>query len=1246
MLERSENLKSASEKSTIKPVIIAEVVIDQLLDQVNTRSEWDACTLSNIDTTTKVGYAQLDNENVTEIDASGTDTSTYITLGGSGASYDAVAVKLDWSVKQTQQLKNIRLYISSVGLENRTCYVQIRKGGGPANNYSEQIYKKSISNVNTTTTYIDHSVTDTVLLELGNIYWLLVKVPHSLPDTEIRVKTDNNDSSYVTKKSANSGHSYMNVADTHILFKIDTKKYYNTGTITANLDLGSVPTSIGRWNLFYTEEPGSLVTFDAYYSDNAVDYTLIGSVGDGDSITDLHRYYRILATLTPSADRLNTPRVDLMRANLNNAIKYSYGSKSIFGYPNHIGSVSDIKTSVSAHGFVNKVSGLDLEILDYGAELVETLKNNVIHKHYVYLYFGLNDSKLSESDFISLGVYEITNYSYDKYSQTVNLYCDNVLSEISKAKRPTETEVDAGLGSSYKYGNSAWDVGYNDLYKIPDIIYDLLKNKLEIPANQIDESTFDTLAADPIVSTILCKRFIDKPEEVKKMLTELCQLISSYLIITEKGVIKLVRYDSTDTAVEDIQPSDIINDSFKISNPEENIINRVQTRYGWDGNGEDFSDWEGTIIRQDNDAYVAYGSKYFDYEPLKSFWLGPAANYNGDDSATTISDEILERYKFGAPEIDFSTDIKFYYIQVGDLVTITHPNYVTYGSTEINNAKFFILEKKLNIEKGTINWKAIRAKTPNQSEGASTYADFLQVYDSYNVDWTNSSTAVSVDRQNTTESAWVKIRYTLDNPSDYGGLLTISGTNAYTGTTPNLYVSDNVDDKIYIATYSGTELAEYTTATLSGTFTAPYGMTQDVDGSLWVCNNTGNAATAGLVNLGQGMAYNTSILTSDICGTDIRDISIASDGTYWVAVSGTNIVNLDRTNTIVDTITNTDISATSIDGVACDWSDNTLWVVDNSIHKLHHINTDGSSIAKYSATTFISDKTTLNSCDATTGWNPTWDIFDNAVSLNTTTKIEGTGAINLIKADTEDSFEVYVKQISGFDGTGKTVHAYFYVKDTTTLNKITSLDTQVGTFVPASDYTNYYHHTFAVASLVVGWNLLSFYISDGTVAASPTLNSLSFIGVQVLLNNPTDTLAAGDLIMDYWFTTTSCLRGIDCDVAGDYLHVVDSSANAIYKLNAVDCTLDSTITTTNIDATLVDPYGIAINKVGSDPSSYTCEIRASLDGVTYDINLGTFTNGDTIIGNYKYYEIYFLMEPTGLTWYDSYYRVSVDYTYG
>ncbi len=159
-------------------------------------------------------------------------------------------------------------------------------------------------------------------------------------------------------------------------------------------------------------------------------------------------------------------------------------------------------------------------------------------------------------------------------------------------------------------------------------------------------------------------------------------------------------------------------------------------------------------------------------------------------------------------------------------------------------------------------------------------------------------------------------------------------------------------------------------------------------------------------------------------------------------------------------------------------------------------------------------------CDSATGWS----ISGGAVTptVNTTTKHQGTGALNQIKTGTTYDYLTYTYDIGSGnekDLNGKQLMMNQYILDSTVLSKIEKI-----TLSMSSDilFNNSKTLEFDASDLSTGWNLLILDQEDPLTTSTGNIDieSVRYIKIKIDLNNTTDTIASGDLIMDNYIYST------------------------------------------------------------------------------------------------------------------------------
>ena len=199
----------------------------------------------------------------------------------------------------------------------------------------------------------------------------------------------------------------------------------------------------------------------------------------------------------------------------------------------------------------------------------------------------------------------------------------------------------------------------------------------------------------------------------------------------------------------------------------------------------------------------------------------------------------------------------------------------------------------------------------------------------------------------------------------------------------------------------------------------------------------------------------------------------------------------------------------------------------------------------------------VDSCDATTGWSANGS---NSVSSNTSIYREGSGALNLVKSDTSSVLVSAEKNVTNRDFSSKTVWvmAYFSVAVLAELDSSSALELRYG-----NDSSNYYYKTFGSASLVSGWNYLSFSSSSATGSTgTPTTANCDYFQVILKTGDATDVFSAGGFVFDNLFLAETT----------DYFKDFDSVASLDENTNEV--TVECVVTVNDSEGFDISEFGL------------------------------------------------------------------------
>lgn len=153
--------------------------------------------------------------------------------------------------------------------------------------------------------------------------------------------------------------------------------------------------------------------------------------------------------------------------------------------------------------------------------------------------------------------------------------------------------------------------------------------------------------------------------------------------------------------------------------------------------------------------------------------------------------------------------------------------------------------------------------------------------------------------------------------------------------------------------------------------------------------------------------------------------------------------------------------------------------------------------------------TTIDACDAITGW--TAGGTGASVALNTASSdyLEGSGCINLVGTSGALTFS---KTVSSADLAADRVAVWFYINN---VSELTASSSAVSVMLGSTDATNSNEYYFANTDLSNGWNSLVCDVDtpSATNGAGATETAIDYIRLTV---NITAAQAGNEMRMDHW----------------------------------------------------------------------------------------------------------------------------------
>lgn len=187
----------------------------------------------------------------------------------------------------------------------------------------------------------------------------------------------------------------------------------------------------------------------------------------------------------------------------------------------------------------------------------------------------------------------------------------------------------------------------------------------------------------------------------------------------------------------------------------------------------------------------------------------------------------------------------------------------------------------------------------------------------------------------------------------------------------------------------------------------------------------------------------------------------------------------------------------------------------------------------------VSGSTTIDACDADTGWSNEDDADAEAVNSTAGQFKEGTGCLNLPTTYSAGTAGWY-KTVSSQDLTTDNNYflVWFYIVDSSDL---TTSSSAVRITLGTSGFTNVNYYDTANTSIADGWNLLVFDADDptstgGTGADESDVDSIK---LTVLLDS---SQATNDMRMDFWHSCTETQQLVSFESGFPSLNTTDIQA--------------------------------------------------------------------------------------------------------
>ena len=408
------------------------------------------------------------------------------------------------------------------------------------------------------------------------------------------------------------------------------------------------------------------------------DAVSVGTIVDGDPITDLQQYWRVRANFTSNTNRDETPTLHSIKADFS-TYKTFTDSRRIARENNYeMGLMPISGISSEINDFKESTIGQITPMLDFNESVSKYLYGKYPKNKIVIVLIGFDDPAFPVSDFLEFFRGQVVDY---------NITRDDKVALITQAfqvewnKKVPETWEDTGD-----------DVTWTDMHPT-DVMLDIIRNYMTVRDSKIVASSFAEVKA-LIPSYTVTLTITKNPVEASKLMEQLRLLTGCYFLPRSDGKIKIKRFDPTEAVVATLTDANT-KDVGGYKGNLKTLINKTLVYYGHDGDGDDAADYTELAIDVTTGAISHDNWGEWKTKEIKDKWT------LAGDSAQVISmsDAQLARYKNPPAIIQRVGDKKLLYIEAGDMVAVTVKRAPSVdGVSGIVDKKFQVIKPSLDFK--------------------------------------------------------------------------------------------------------------------------------------------------------------------------------------------------------------------------------------------------------------------------------------------------------------------------------------------------------------------------------------------------------------------------------------------------------------------------------------------------------------------------------------------------------------------
>ena len=612
------NAASAANRQPV--VLLAIESVDAIKKEVSGQTKFQACALSNINTTSETNKIRLTTDGVEDMAERYKEAEIAIPNAWTGVPYvvDSGAAdgypQFNWCRSETpviysdpnQHICGVRLWIYEKLQQRRRWVVKGRLNGG-----GWQIVAKSPD------PYINWTVTsiESVTVEgLTRGHWEFIFCYDGFWTVGAHLYAGDYCAVY----------KYQLTHETH---------YLPTGSITTAdtaLDLGIIPTIPSRFEVDDVVNTGCSITYTAWgRNTTGAEWTSLGVVSE---ITPLapYQYYKIRADLTPSADGMNTPMINSIRI-VGGDAQYTYLSthkdtpiQGALPYivPGGISSISS-KIDLTQQATVGELTAK----LYWRKKIGDMVAGDFLKNKTIICKLGFVG--LPESDYEPYFVGTWYDYQSDQEKGIITVKTRNILKRFNK-KVPAAEEFmikDPVTGVWSAVANKTVTYSGNGMRVMLNII-----DQLAIPSRLINTDSFTALEIGARSGSVApvgltpgsdwyVTRTVTEPQDAMEMLNQLSVSSGVFLFEGADGRLTAKLYD--DFAADTVIPAatlDATHYKFKpVDAGQKDLYTRSAIYYGLiSGNsGGSATDYTDMLLKVNQESEIAWEEsntrEWFDY---------------------------------------------------------------------------------------------------------------------------------------------------------------------------------------------------------------------------------------------------------------------------------------------------------------------------------------------------------------------------------------------------------------------------------------------------------------------------------------------------------------------------------------------------------------------------------------------------------------------------------------------------------